>query len=118
MKKLLMVGLAAATLLDATQVFAGECCGYPTSTYVTEQSQSRYIACYKRVYVPAKIAVNTRGILVRAPSKAWEVGGDTWAYVRNPPVYIETTRVIDPDHYTLVSDACPVAGYGSAPAPY
>jgi hypothetical protein len=90
--------------LAATAAHAG--------TYIIEQSQSRYIACYKKVYVPAKLLVNTRGVLVRQESKVWEAGGDTWAYVRNPPVYIETTRVVEPDHYTLVSDACPVAGFG------
>jgi len=109
MHKFLVAGFLTATVFAATAANAG--------TYITEQSQSRYIACYKRVYVPAKIEVNTRGILVRAPSKAWEVGGDTWAYVRNPPVYIETTRVVEGDHYTLVSDGCPVGGFGSAPAP-
>jgi hypothetical protein len=107
MQKFLIAGLATATIFAATAAEAG--------TYIIEQSQSRYISCYKRVYVPAKIEVNTRGVLVRAPSKAWEVGGDTWAYVRNPPVYIQTTRVVEGDHYTLVSGDCPVAGYGVAP---
>jgi len=108
MQKLLTAGFVTATVFAVTAAHAG--------TYVVEQSQSRYIACYKRVYVPAKVEVNTRGVLVRSASKAWEVGGDTWAYVRNPPVYIETTRVVEPDHYTLVSDGCPVApAFGTAP---
>jgi len=75
-------------------------------TYIVEESQSHYIACYDRVYVPAKIAVNTRGKLVRPYSQSWEVSGDSWNYVRNVPVYIQTRRVVEPDHYTLVSGAC------------
>jgi hypothetical protein len=107
MLKLLISGSVTAILCATTAAQAG--------TYIVEQSQSRYISCYQRVYVPAKIEVNTRGVLVRPPSKAWEVGGDTWAYVRNPPVYIETQRVVEPDHFTLVSSGCPVAGFGVAP---
>jgi hypothetical protein len=105
MQKLLMIGFAAASVLAASSASAG--------TYVVEESQSRYISCYKKVYVPAKILVNTKGVLVKAGNKAWEVGGDTWAYVRNPPVYIETKKVIEADHYTLVSGDCPVAGFGN-----
>jgi hypothetical protein len=76
-------------------------------TYIIEQSQSRYIQCYSQVYVPARIQVNTRGRLVRAPSKGFEVSGDSWNYVSNPPVYIQTQRVVEPDHYTLVGAGCP-----------
>jgi hypothetical protein len=107
MLKFLISGAVTAIVCATTAAQAG--------TYIVEQSQSRYISCYKRVYVPAKIEVNTRGILVRPPSKEWEVGGDTWAYVRNPPVFIQTERVVEPDHFTLVSGGCPVAGYGVAP---
>lgn len=100
------VSVAACALFGATVTASA-------TTYIVEQSQSRYISCYRKVYVPARIEVNTRGVLVRAASREWEVNGDTWAYVRNPPVFIETRRVVEPDHFTLVAADCPIAGFGN-----
>jgi hypothetical protein len=99
MKTILGVGLLAAATLLAGSAMA--------RTYNVDESPSRYIACYNKVYVPAVVQVNTRGRLVRAPSNAWEVAGDKWDYVRNPGVYIQTRRTVEPDHYTLVSSGCP-----------
>ena len=66
------VAVAACALFGATVTASA-------TTYIVEQSQSRYISCYRKVYVPARIEVNTRGVLVRAASREWEVNGDTWA---------------------------------------
>jgi len=98
------------TLLSLTLALAAAgaawCTAANAGTYVIEESQSRYIACYNQVYVPAKILVNTRGKLVRPYSQSWEVAGGSWNYVRNVPVYIQTQRVVEPDHYTLVPSSC------------
>ncbi len=99
MKYVAMLGLVAAASLYGASAMAG--------TYVVEESQSRYISCYNKVYVPAKILVNTRGKLVKAGGHAWDISGDRWDYVREIPVFIETRRVSEPDHYTLVSTGCP-----------
>jgi hypothetical protein len=99
MHKILVAGLLTATVFAATAAQA--------ETYTIEQSQSRCIAAYKQVYVPARVLVNTKGILVKAPSRAWNIGGDKWELVQNPAVYIQTTRVLDNAHYTLVPDSCP-----------
>jgi hypothetical protein len=99
MKKVFALALAAAGFCSSTQAFAG--------TYVVEESRSRYITCYNKVYVPAKVQVNTRGVKVRGGGTSWEVNGDRWDYVRNIPVYIETRRTVEPDHYTLQASGCP-----------
>jgi len=75
--------------------------------YNVDEAVSRYIACYTKVYVPAVVQVNTRGKLVRPATRSWEISGDRWDYVRDAAVYIQTRRIVEPDHYTLVSSACP-----------
>lgn len=75
-------------------------------TYTEEVTINPIECSYQRVYVPAQVQVNTRGRLVRGSSRGFVVNGDTWNYVNNPATYIETRRVVSPDHYTLV----PVSG--------
>lgn len=98
MKAIALMGLAALGMFAAGSANAEK--------YLVKESASHYIACYDRVYVPATVAVNTRGKLVRHGGTAWEVGGDHWDYVRVLPVYIETRHVVEPDHYTLVRRGC------------
>lgn len=93
--------IAAAALLA---VGAGAA---SAEVYTVREAQSRFVACYERVYVPATIEVNTRGELVREQSEGWETAGNHWNRVRNPAVYIQTRRVIESDHYTLVRKSCP-----------
>lgn len=94
-----VVAASALLALGATSAMA--------EVYTVREAQSRYIACYDRVYVPATIEVNTRGERVREASEAWETGSSQWNRVRNPGVYIQTRRVIEEDHYTLVRRSCP-----------
>lgn len=99
MKKLLLLSLAASAVAAiATPASA--------RTFVVEETRSRFIACYDRVYVPARVLVNTRGRLVRRASTSWEVSGDRWDFVRNPGVFIQTRRTVEPDHFTLVARGC------------
>ncbi len=76
-------------------------------TYAVKQAHSQYIACYKKEYVPATYVVNTRGKLVQKKSVGWVVSGDRWDRMRSPAVYIETRRMVEPDHYKLVATSCP-----------
>lgn len=76
-------------------------------TYVVKQARSQYIACYTKVYVPATYVVNSRGKLVQRASKGWVISGDRWDKMRYPAVYIETSRMVEPDHYKLVPTGCP-----------
>jgi hypothetical protein len=75
-------------------------------TYAVKQANSQYIACYKKEYVPATYVVNTRGKLVQKKSVGWVISGDRWDRMRYPAVYIETRRMVESDHYKLVSTSC------------
>lgn len=99
MNKILFASVIVGTVFAAGAASA--------ETYLVSQSQSRYIACYNKEYVPAKVLVNTRGKLVAKESVVWEVSSASWNKVRNPAVYIETRKVVEPDHYKLVSVGCP-----------
>jgi hypothetical protein len=76
-------------------------------TTIVDEARSRYVACYDRVYVPARVLVNTRGKLVRGERHEWEVSPTRWNRVRDAAVYIQTRRTVEPDHYTLVATGCP-----------
>lgn len=98
MKSCKLIGLMAtavgACILAGAPAHAGR--------YLVSESIGHVLACYDKVYVPATVEYNTRGILVQHPSVDWDVGGDRWLRVRHPAVYIETRRVLEADHYKLV----------------
>lgn len=71
-----------------------------------KRSVSPYVACYDRVYVPATVKINTRGKRVRGASTAWVTSDSRWDLVRSPAVYIQTSRTVEADHYTLVARGC------------
>lgn len=99
MKKLVLLSLAAS--------FVALAAGTATARkYIVDETRSKFIACYDRVYVPARVQVNTRGRLVKRASTGWEIAGDRWDYVRYPGTYIQTRRTVEPDHYTLVARGC------------
>ena len=65
-------------------------------------------ARYNKEYVPARVLVNTRGRRVRGEYHEWEIHPTKWNRVREPAVYIQTRRTIEPDHYTLIrTSVCP-----------
>ncbi len=76
-------------------------------TYTVKEKRSRYVACYSRVYVPATVQVDTKGIPVRGESTSWETSASSWNQVRSPAVFIQTRTTISEDHYTLVPKSCP-----------
>jgi len=67
--------------------------------------------CYTKIYVPARYAVNTRGKLILRSTTQFEIepGSDMnrWNHVRNPAIYLETRKLIEPDHFTLHPVPCP-----------
>lgn len=77
-------------------------------TYL-EDGVSSTRTCYRVTYRPAVVRVNTRGQLVRPQTHGW-VGvladGASYDRVRTPAVFIETRRVLEPDHYSLRATAC------------
>ncbi len=98
--RLLTSTLASVVVLGASALSAS------ADTYVERVTVSRYIACYDRVYVPAKVMVNTRGRLVKSAATGWETSATRWDRVRYPATYVETRRTVEPDHYTLRQRGC------------
>ena len=70
-------------------------------TYIEYRSVSSTVATYCKTYVPATVAVNTRGRLARGPKAYWVESPTTFTRVREPAVFFTTTRLVEPDHYTL-----------------
>jgi hypothetical protein len=66
--------------------------------------------CYKNVYVPATIQVKTNGTLV-APSASVTIGdhtpGTVIQFTSSPEVYMETRKVLEAEHISLVPVPCP-----------
>lgn len=78
----------------------GQGSNFPRYAYEPE------VSCYDKVYVPAIVKINTRGRLVSPESFAWEQGDTQWRRVRHPAVYVQTRKIIEADHFTLVPAAC------------
>lgn len=66
--------------------------------------------CYRVKKVPALVEYDTRGIKVRDSSRSWKGNfGKHGGLVRdkyNPNVYIQTRRVLEDEHTTLVPTSC------------
>lgn len=66
--------------------------------------------CYRVKKVAATVEYDTRGKLVREASRSWSGNmhkdGTIVRKKYNDPVYMTTRRVIEDQHYTLVSVSC------------
>lgn len=78
-------------------------------TYTTREHVNRD-KCYRVKKVPALVEYNTRGIKVRDSSRSWTGNfGKNGGIVRDkyhPDVYIQTRRVLEDEHTTLVPTSC------------
>lgn len=77
-------------------------------TYTEEVTPSRD-KCYLVQYVPALYKVNTRGKKVKGESTSWHgeyADGAVIVKRRNPAVYIQTRKLLEADHYSLVPQGC------------
>jgi len=97
------IGIAAAITLGfaaTTSVFAAS---YTIETYPSRDK------CFAVKHIPATVQVNTMGTLVQGESNA-VVGsyapGGTVIFRKNPAVYIETRKVLEQDHISLVPTSC------------
>lgn len=101
--KLLSAALLAASVVAATvpQVSA--------ATYTVSGSTITR-TCYQNVYVPATIQVKTNGTLV-TPSGAVTIGNNTPGtiieFTASPAVFLETRKVLEAEHISLVPVPCP-----------
>lgn len=66
--------------------------------------------CFRARRVPARIEYNTRGQLLRPASRSWEgnmqADGARIVNRYNDEVYIQTSRVVEDQHVTLVPVPC------------
>lgn len=65
--------------------------------------------CFLVEYVPSTYLYNTKGKKVSGPSKSWIgdiVDGGVVIKRRNPAVYIQTRKLLEQDHYTLIPQGC------------
>jgi hypothetical protein len=69
--------------------------------------------CWQPTYRPERVVVNTRGRLVRPPARSmaydlnYQASGGLVRNSYHPGVYVETQRVVEPEHYSLSPTACP-----------
>lgn len=66
--------------------------------------------CYMVKRIPATIEYNTRGIKVRDESKSWvgnfQKDGSKVKHKHNDAVFIQTSRILEDQHVTLVPSKC------------
>ena len=78
-------------------------------TYTAEEFVNRD-RCYEAVRMPAIVEYNTRGIHVSDATRSWvgnpQVDGSLVISDYDDPVYIQTRRIVDDQHVTLVPTAC------------
>jgi hypothetical protein len=86
-----------------------------TATAVTAKTytKSEYInrdKCYRVKKIPATVEYNTRGIKLRDASRSWSGNlykhGGKVVDKYHDEVYIQTRRVVEDQHYTLVPTGC------------
>ncbi|MCB1467133.1 MAG: hypothetical protein KDK08_08310 [Rhizobiaceae bacterium] len=76
----------------------------------TKQKYFNRDKCYRAVRVPATVEYDTRGIKVRDASRSWignpQRHGAKVIDKYNDPVYIQTQRILEDQHVTLVPTGC------------
>ncbi len=76
----------------------------------TEDEYVNRDVCYEAQRIPALVQYNTRGHLVSGPSQSWvgnpQVDGSIVRRAHHDAVYIQTRRVLEDQHVTLVRVPC------------
>ncbi len=80
-------------------------------TYVVEAVQPSRVACYEKVYVPARVAVVGTTYWVPPPVRQWRYNDPGHAFADplppSPIATIDRLRVVERDHHTLRQIDCP-----------
>jgi hypothetical protein len=98
---------AVAALAAALSLAVGAAEARQKTVEVVPQNKT----CFDVDYVPALYSVNSRGKLARKAGVQTsyaiveQVGG-TATVTRQPAIYIETRKLVEPDHYTMRPVAC------------
>lgn len=104
--QVLATAVVAATAFGATALTP---ISAEAKTYTKHEYQNKD-RCYRVKKVPATVEYNTRGILVRESSRSWTGNfhkhGSKVVDKHHDPVYIQTKRVLEEQHTTLVPTSC------------
>lgn len=94
---IIALALAASSIAPAVSAKTYTVTGYPNRD-----------TCYVVKHIPATYEVNTKGIKVRGESSGWSaiVPGTIAKHSTSPAVYIQTKKMLEADHYSLVPSGC------------
>ena len=94
--------LVALALVGSTIAPAASAATYTVTGYPNRDK------CYYVEHVPATYKVNTKGVLVQGESAGWSAiaPGTKAVHSTSPAVYIQTKKMIEADHYSLVPADC------------
>ena len=105
-KLMMAAAIASAVAFPAISVIATSA---EAKTY-TKRKHINRDKCYRAKRVPALVEYNTRGRLVRGPSRSWRGNaqrhGSLVVDKYHDPVYIQTSRIVEDQHVTLVPTGC------------
>lgn len=106
MRKILLSAMVISSL-GATPILLSDTS--EAKTYTKREHINRD-KCYRVKKVPALVEYNTRGIKVRDSSRSWSGNfhkhGGVVRDKYHPDVYIQTRRVVENEHTTLVPVSC------------
>lgn len=107
-QKITMATVAVATVLGGVSMLVSA--NVASAEVYTRKEQINRDVCYQSRRVPATVAYDTRGIKLKDSSRSWEGNMQrNGGLVRdryNDEVYIQTRRVVENQHMTLVPVPC------------
>ncbi|MBB4302073.1 hypothetical protein GGD81_001097 [Rhodobium orientis] len=104
-----MTALSAGLFLGAFSAVTG----FSTDAEARTYTKSRYVnndRCYRVKRIPQLVEVDTMGKLLRGSSRSWVGNAQRHGALvidrYHDPVYIQTERVLEDQHVTLVPVSC------------
>jgi hypothetical protein len=107
-RKITMSYVAMATVVSGVSMLASA--NVASAEVYTRKEQINRDVCYQSRRVPATVAYDTRGIKLKDSSRSWEGNmqrhGGQVRNRYNDEVYIQTRKVVENQHMTLVPVPC------------
>lgn len=107
LKKIIFTAAIATAVTGSTMLVSANVAS--AEVYTRKESINRDV-CYQSRRVPATVGYDTRGIKLRDASRSWEGNmqrhGATIRDRYNDEVFIQTRKIIEDQHVTLVPVPC------------
>jgi hypothetical protein len=107
-KRINVATLALATLVGGGSLLASTSAA--NAEVIMRKERINSDVCYQARRVPATVAYNTRGIRLSNASRSWtgnmQVNGGRVVDKHNDEVFIQTRKVVENQHMTLVQVPC------------